>query len=73
MNNDCIKEKGKSDIRCLALRGDSSFAKENDALEMCGDYYKNAEFVGVKDCGHWIAEEQPGQFVDVILRWVDKS
>lgn len=71
-NNKCVQEKGKSDVRCLTLWGDSSFADTDAALGMCQEYYENAELGTVKDCGHWIAEEQPERFVEKVLEWVEK-
>ena len=72
-NNDWVKAKGKSDVRCLALWGDRSFADEKTALEMCGEYYNKAEYETVKDSGHWIAEEQPNGFSDAVLKWVTRE
>ncbi len=72
-NNDWLKEKGKCPVRCLALWGDNSFAGEKLALEMCEPYYEHAEYAEVKECGHWIAEEQPKQFAEAILKWAGKE
>ncbi|KAK3708294.1 hypothetical protein LTR37_011559 [Vermiconidia calcicola] len=69
-NSQWVKDNGKSEVRCLALWGDASFAKKEDALAMCEEFYSNSDFADVTDCGHWIAEEQPGQFIDRVLKWV---
>ena len=53
-NNNWLKEKGKCDVRCLTLWGDSSWAGEADAIKMCKEYYSNVEYAKIKDCGHWI-------------------
>lgn len=47
-NNNWVKEKGKCKVRCLALWGDNSFAGEKLALDMCHEYYQNAEFADIK-------------------------
>ena len=73
MNNNWLKEKGKSDVRCLTLWGDCSWAGEDAALQMCGEYYNNAEYAEIRESGHWLAEEQPAQFVDAIVQWVGKE
>lgn len=72
-NNKWAEEKGQCQVRCLALWGGKSFADEAKAMSMCNEYYESVEFGAVAGAGHWIAEEQPGHFVEKVLAWVGKS
>jgi pimeloyl-ACP methyl ester carboxylesterase len=72
MNNKRVSEQGKCWVRCLALWGEKSYADEAKATEMVGTYYQTVEFAPVKGSGHWLAEENPGGFVDAVLKWVAK-
>ncbi|KAK3708171.1 hypothetical protein LTR37_011675 [Vermiconidia calcicola] len=71
-NNDWVKQNGKCGVRCLTLWGGESWMPKEEALKMCDEYYSRSEYVDIEGCGHWIAEEQPGRFVDAILGWVGR-
>lgn len=43
MNNGWLKEKGKCDVRCLALWGAKSYTNEEVATKMVGEYYAAVE------------------------------
>lgn len=46
---------------------------EEEAMEMCREFYGDGEFAAVAGAGHWIAEEQPGKFVEAVLGWVGRA
>lgn len=70
-NTTLVADRGKSAVRCLALWGEQSFADRDAALDMAGTFYERVEFRAVAGCGHWIAEEKPGEFVDAVVEWID--
>jgi pimeloyl-ACP methyl ester carboxylesterase len=72
-NVSIVKAKGKSEVRSLALWGGKSFAGEEMATSMASEFYENVQFEMVAGAGHWIAEEKPKEFVEVLLRWFEKS
>lgn len=64
------KEKnGKVKNRAMILSGDASFIREN-ALEMAEEMYANVEYGLVANSGHYIAEENPEDFVKKVLSFV---
>ncbi|KAI5356521.1 Putative alpha/beta hydrolase-1, epoxide hydrolase [Septoria linicola] len=67
------KENGKSKVRSLALWGGSSFANEEMATSMASEFYEDVQFEAIPDAGHWISEEKPKEFVDVLLKWFEES
>ncbi|KAK4626084.1 Soluble epoxide hydrolase [Fulvia fulva] len=67
-----VQSSGKSKVRCLSLWGDSSFADEEAAKEMSGQFYEDVQFEQIEGCGHWIAEEKPGEFVENLVRWFER-
>ena len=73
INKQRVEDRGKCPVRCLSLWGAESYIDEAMAMEMAGEFYETAQYQGVKDCGHWIAEENPKGFVDAVLNWVEKE
>ena len=73
INTERVKAKGKCGVRCLSLWGAESYIDEAMATKMVGEFYQTAEYRGVKGCGHWIAEENPRDFVSSVLDWVEKA
>ena len=51
----------------LALGGDKSFGRGMECIESLRRVAENVRGGLVKDCGHWIAEEQPDFLVDRLL------
>lgn len=66
------KKNGKVKTRAMILSGDASFIHEN-ALEMAKEMYENVEHGLVENCGHYLAEENPEDFVKKVLGFVEKA
>ena len=67
------KEKtGKVKTRAMILSGGASFIQEN-ALEMAEEMYAHVEHGVVEDSGHYLAEENPEDFVSKVLDFVEKN
>ena len=65
------KEKnGKVKTRAMILTGDASFLQEK-ALEMAEEMYADVSKGLVKNSGHWLAEENPEDFVQKVLDFVE--
>ncbi|KAJ7334942.1 Alpha/Beta hydrolase protein [Mycena albidolilacea] len=58
-------------VPCLLLNGKHS-PHAHDTPDMASQLYKDLEVVEVPDAGHFIAEENPDAFVDIVLRFVEK-
>lgn len=70
-NIEWVEKSGKCKVPCLTLNGDGSFLAriaKDQALEM----YTDVESVTVAKSGHWIAEENPEDFVENVLKFVGK-
>ena len=72
-NEKRVEEKGKCGVRCLALWGEKSYTDEEMATAMVGRYFERVAFGSVKGAGHWVAEENPGGFVESVLAWVGRE
>lgn len=70
-NQAWLKEHGKSKVPSCALSGDGSFLA-NIAGEQNDQFYEKTENWTVEKSGHWIAEENPKDFVKKVLEWVGK-
>ena len=51
----------------LALGGDKSFGRGSECIESLQRVAENVRGGLVRDCGHWIAEEQPDFLVKQLL------
>lgn len=71
-NLEMRERSGKSKVRCLALNGDKSFLATK-AKEEVSEFYEKFEVATVADSGHWIAEENPSEFAEKVLAFVNKS
>jgi pimeloyl-ACP methyl ester carboxylesterase len=70
-NRSWVEKNGKSKVPCMMLNGGESFlaaVAEDEGNEM----FENVVTETVKGSGHWIAEENPKEFVKTILEWVGK-
>lgn len=65
------KEHGKSKVPALAFSGDSS-GHAKDAEEMVREMYEDVEVAVVENSGHYLAEENPDNFVKKVLAFVAK-
>lgn len=66
-----LDKAGKLKMPAAALNGEMSllFAV---AEEQTKEFYENVEIVTVAKSGHWTAEENPKDFVNTVLRFIEK-
>ena len=70
-NRKWLKENGKVEVRTLILSGEHVFFTAK-ALEMAREMYSNVEQAIVEGSGHWLAEENPKDFVKKVLGFVEE-
>jgi pimeloyl-ACP methyl ester carboxylesterase len=70
-NRRLLDEGGKLKVPAAALCGKESLLLEV-AEEQTNEFYENTETVGVEGSGHWTAEENPGDFVKKVVKFVGK-
>ncbi|KEY67091.1 hypothetical protein S7711_07066 [Stachybotrys chartarum IBT 7711] len=70
-NNDWISKNGKLRVRALGLNGRAG-PFQTEAADMMAEVHEKGtyEVATVPDSGHWIAEENPEEFVRVILEFI---
>lgn len=68
-NKEWLARNGRSSVPALALSGDRSRHAE-EAGGMVSEMYENVEVAEVKDAGHYVAEENPADFVKIVSRFV---
>ena len=61
----------KFKVKNLVLIGDNSFMGMEDAESMGGEFYEGVKVATVAAAGHWIAEENPEDFVKQVLTFVE--
>jgi pimeloyl-ACP methyl ester carboxylesterase len=66
-NGNILSRNGKLRMPVLALGGDKSFGRGNECIESLHRVAENVRGGLVRDCGHWIAEEQPDFLVEQLL------
>jgi pimeloyl-ACP methyl ester carboxylesterase len=66
-NRNILSRDGKLKMPVLALGGDKSFGRGMECIESLRRVAENVRGGLVKDCGHWIAEEQPDFLVEQLL------
>ena len=66
-NRNILSRNGKLKMPVLALGGDKSFGRGMECIESLRRVAENVRGGLVKDCGHWIAEEQPDFLVEQLL------
>ena len=66
-NKESLARNGRLKMPVLALGGDKSFGRGMECIESLRRVAENVRGGLVKDCGHWIAEEQPDFLVDQLL------
>ena len=67
-----VKEEGKGKVRSLVLNGERSFLAQKQG-EMANEMYEGPEEAIVERSGHWIAEENPGDFVKKVVAFIEKK
>jgi pimeloyl-ACP methyl ester carboxylesterase len=70
-NREWLKEHGKVKVPSLLLMG-AKFMLAQSAESMANEFHENAEVSTVEECGHYIAEESPDEFVKSILGFVSR-
>lgn len=70
-NKDHLKRFGKCKVPAAAFNGGQSFLA-SIAKEQTEELYEDVEVVEVPESGHWVAEENPGDCLKEILRFVGK-
>ncbi len=70
-NRKWLREHGKCKVPSLGLSGNNSVLQKM-AAEMVGEVYEDFEIQTVEASGHWVAEENPEDFVKKVLAFVDK-
>ena len=71
-NREWLKKNGKVEVRTMILSGEHVFMTAS-ALEMASEMYSNVEKEIVEGSGHWLAEENPTDFVKKVLGFVEKK
>ena len=66
-NRNILARNGKLKMPVLALGGDKSFGRGSECIESLQRVAENVRGGLVRDCGHWIAEEQPDFLVKQLL------
>jgi pimeloyl-ACP methyl ester carboxylesterase len=66
-NRTILARNGKLKMPVLALGGDKSFGRGSECVESLRRVAENVRGGIVKDCGHWIAEEQPEFLAEQLL------
>lgn len=70
-NREWVAKDGKSKVRAMCLNGEHSWYAQH-AREMMEEVQEEGTFVvgEVKGSGHWVAEENPEEFVRVVLDFI---
>ena len=71
-NRSVLERIGKLKMPVLALGGDKSFGRGTECIESLRRVAENVRGGIVRDCGHWIAEEQPEFLVEQLLAFFGK-
>jgi len=66
-NRDILSRNGKLKMPVLALGGDKSFGRGHECIDSLRRVAENVRGGLVRDCGHWIAEEQPNFLLEQLL------
>jgi pimeloyl-ACP methyl ester carboxylesterase len=70
-DNKAFAARGKLDMPALALGGDHSFgAQMGDIMRLVAS---NVTTGVIRESGHWVMEEQPGQTTAAIVEFIDKK
>ncbi|KPI40234.1 Soluble epoxide hydrolase [Cyphellophora attinorum] len=68
-NLDWLNQNGKSKVRSMIMSGDHSFIAA-EAEGMAREMYETVHHATVEDSGHFLAEENPTDFVRKVLQFV---
>lgn len=72
-NRAILARNGKLRMPVLALGGEKSFGRGMECIESLRRVAEDVRGGVVKDCGHWIPEEQPEVLCDELLRFFGKE
>ena len=68
-NADVLRRNGKLRMPVLALGGDKSFGRGMEPVESLRRVATDVRGGVLPDCGHWLAEEQPGLLSDALMNF----
>ena len=71
-NREWLKDQGKVKVKSMILNGDCSFIAKG-AVPMAKEMYENVTEGLVENSGHWLAEENPLDFVTKVLKFIEKE
>ncbi|KAH7360476.1 alpha/beta hydrolase fold protein-like protein [Rhexocercosporidium sp. MPI-PUGE-AT-0058] len=71
-NRAWVKEKGKCKVPTLTMNGENS-SLVNIAEAQAKEFYENVSVATVDGSGHWCAEENPEDFVEKVVKFVEKN
>jgi pimeloyl-ACP methyl ester carboxylesterase len=71
-NRQWREKNGKVTVRTMVLSGDRSFIV-NEAEAMANEFYANVTNGVVADCGHYLAEENPEDFVSKLVKFIESA
>ncbi|KAL8788279.1 MAG: hypothetical protein Q9195_007376 [Heterodermia aff. obscurata] len=71
-NRELVEKSGKSKVPALGVSGDGSFNNAR-AEEQLKEFYDDVEVVSLRNSGHWIAEENPKEFFEKVLAWIQRD
>ncbi|KAK4690886.1 hypothetical protein P7C71_g6003, partial [Lecanoromycetidae sp. Uapishka_2] len=66
------EKNGKVRVRSCVMSGEHVFMTAK-ALEMAEEFYEKPEMIVIEGSGHFLAEENPDQFVKKVLEFVEKG
>ena len=70
-NQEWLRQHGKCKVPAMALSGEHS-AHKDEAFDMFMEVHNNFEVISLEDAGHYIAEENPEEFVHEVLSFVEQ-
>lgn len=70
-NIEWLKEHGKCSVPSLVLSGDC-FRHTINAEAMAGGVFENIDVVEVRDSAHYVTEENPNDFAEKVLRFIER-
>ena len=71
-NRQWREKNGKIKVKSMILNGSGSFTGPKEAEGMAGEFYEDVTVGVVDGSGHWIAEEQPEEFVKEVLTFIEE-
>lgn len=67
-----LRENGRCKVRCASLFGENSFMV-HIAKQQAEEVYELVDVRWVKGSGHWCAEENPEDFVEQVIGFIEST